>query len=354
MSQVYPSELVYALSAMQRSGKSSKPLLSETLLARKLQMPDTMHSSTVSTPAPLPSDRNADLDPSLTIIQTDAEELLFELRADAKALSTAEQSIGTLPLEHPGAENAADPAENAADPAENAADLVENAVDHVENAADHVENAADPVENAADPVENAADHVENAADLVENAADHVENAADSAENAADPFENAVDHVENAADPVENAADPAVLDVLSVDALEGFMTMAVESVGSFSAPLNKKMETYTYHSDPVHGTTKRSLFWRKSDPLPQLYWYNLYGAMCVVNGITLITPCYVELDDGTTDSVLSEIGQTMCYMPRYDGLLTNMVTGESKWVQHVNNKVARLLLEKTFDRDLQQR
>jgi hypothetical protein len=136
-------------------------------------------------------------------------------------------------------------------------------------------------------------------------------------------------------------------------VEDAMSAAVStSIKCFNIYLNGRSELFDYHHKGVDGTS-RKLFKRASWIHPELYWYNIFGAMTTKRGNTLVTPCAVRNKTGEI-YILMAIGQTLCNQPRYDGLVVALETNEVSFIQRIGFFVDATLFDFPFDGELMDR
>lgn len=132
---------------------------------------------------------------------------------------------------------------------------------------------------------------------------------------------------------------------------GAMTMAVaDSNKSFSICLNGNEEEFVFISDPVNSSTARKMFSRQSWTHPELYWYRVFGAMATGKRM-LITPSVIELKGSVSKFVLCAVLETMCYRPRYDGLVYSLDKKTVQILQDLVSKMNALRMDMHFDKEL---
>ena len=186
------------------------------------------------------------------------------------------------------------------------------------------------------------------------AADETDDAADEKDDAADEMDDAADEKDDAADEKDDAADENEF----FEEVLGAMTLAVEDrTKTFTFQVNGVVESYKYMFDPVNGSKSRKLFTRMSCPIPLLYGYNCFGAMCVPKNKkkpgqpnVYILPIYGQmlLDIGPVEVLIHTILETRCNRPRYDALVTDIITCETSIVRNIQSVVSKLFPFRSFD------
>lgn len=135
---------------------------------------------------------------------------------------------------------------------------------------------------------------------------------------------------------------------------GAMTMAVsDSHNMFSIDLNGNKEIFTFVSDPVNSSAARKMFTRKSWKHPELYWYRVFGAMATGKNIW-ISPCVIKLKADGPAHVLCAILETMCYRPRFDGLVYSSATNTVSIIKNFGAAFKGIDMEMPFDNDVVER
>jgi hypothetical protein len=117
-------------------------------------------------------------------------------------------------------------------------------------------------------------------------------------------------------------------------------------GSFMVRLNRRDLLYSYVCNPVKYGGGRKMFKCVPGMDKLLYWWLAFGAM-ISCGKLILTPCIIELRDGRI-CLLQCLLETMCFRPRYDGLIVDLETNEVTVFKNIFGQVKKHLLHHQYD------
>jgi hypothetical protein len=112
-------------------------------------------------------------------------------------------------------------------------------------------------------------------------------------------------------------------------------------------LNGNQEIFVIDPNFFNGTRGRKLFKRRKEDIPELYWYQTFGAYVSAKVKKFfITPCGFA----GTDLILVAILETRCFNPIYEALVCNRSTNVVSILKKKSNWMAKYEcdLTMTFD------
>jgi hypothetical protein len=156
--------------------------------------------------------------------------------------------------------------------------------------------------------------------------------------------------------VDTAVEPGSQDLPpSIESIEvQLMLAANDSNKKFNIMLNDINEEFSLVSDPINRSLSKRLCIKISNTKDDLYWYNYVGILSgnqskfrkgprmLVAGATIL------IRDSTDKFVLSDILETRCNKPRYDGLVVNLRTKEAAIIKNIPKLVTDIDFETKYN------
>lgn len=145
--------------------------------------------------------------------------------------------------------------------------------------------------------------------------------------------------------------------LTIEAIEVLIMLAANDANKkFNIFLNGKSEEFSLIYDPVNRSSTRKLCIKHSNAKKDLYWYKYVGILSSINAKTrkgprmLVAGATVSIKGMDNSFVLSDILETMCHKPRYDGLVYNLKTKEVSIFKGIQRMVTTIDFETTYDNE----
>jgi hypothetical protein len=143
--------------------------------------------------------------------------------------------------------------------------------------------------------------------------------------------------------------------LTIEAIEVLIMLAANDLNKkFNIILNGKYEEFSLIYDPVNRLSTRKVCIKYSNAKKDLYWYKYVGILSGINTKTrkgprmLVSGATVSIKGMDDSFVLSDILETMCHKPRYDGLVYNLKTKEVSILKGIQRMVTTIDFETTYD------